>query len=143
MEKREAIDYPNYVIYSDGRIWSKKRPRCAGNFLIPVINNRGYYYISLYKNSKPKKFTVHRLIARHFLDDWDENLEVDHIDRNKLNNTIENLRMVNRSQNLQNRDSKNVYKWKNYWVYSKVIRGKKTCKYFKTEKEAYDYKSSL
>ena len=62
-------------------------------------------YIRCYLNQKPYK--KHRLIALQFIpnDDPDNKLEVDHIDRNKLNNHINNLRWVSHSENNKNRSS--------------------------------------
>lgn len=63
-----------------------------------------YYHICLSKNNKPKTYTVHRLVAKAFLLNPDNLPEVDHIDRNKLNNHISNLRWVSKSKNQANRN---------------------------------------
>lgn len=42
---------------------------------------------------------ISRLVAQHFLDDWDTDLQVDHVDGNIYNNCVENLRMVTGLQN--------------------------------------------
>lgn len=52
-----------------------------------------YDCVRLYKNGNRTKFTVHRLVAQHFLPDWNPNLEVNHIDGNRYNNAATNLRM--------------------------------------------------
>ena len=48
-------------------------------------------------------YRYHRVLAKHFIPNPDELPEVDHIDRDKANNTLENLRWVTRSQNNSNR----------------------------------------
>lgn len=46
-----------------------------------------------------KCYPIHRLVAEEFLPDWDINLQVNHISGDKTNNTLENLEMVNQSEN--------------------------------------------
>jgi len=61
----------------------------------------GYKIVSLKKNKKQKMFSVHRLLAGHFIPN-ELNLEqVNHKDGNKLNNLLENLEWCTRSQNIQ------------------------------------------
>ncbi len=92
----EIIDYPNYLIYDDGRVYSKNRNK----FMKPHLNKRnGYYMINLYKNCKSQNFNIHRLVASHYIPLVDGKDYVDHIDRNKTNNDISNLRWVNNSEN--------------------------------------------
>ena len=44
-----------------------------------------YDCVRLYKGGVGKKFSVHRLVAQHFLPDWNPGLEVNHIDGNRDN----------------------------------------------------------
>jgi hypothetical protein len=95
----EIIDYHNYLIYDDGRVYSKNRNR----FLKPHLNSTGYYMINLYKDGKKKYCKIHRLVASHYIPLVDGKNMVDHIDRNKTNNDISNLRWVNNSENNLNK----------------------------------------
>ena len=72
------------------------------------ILNNGYIQCKL----NQKKYLKHRLIALQFIpnDDQENKLEIDHIDRNKLNNHINNLRWVSHSENNKNRSSFNKQK---------------------------------
>ena len=115
-------------------------------YLKPHLS-KGYYYIGLSKNSKYTAFLLHRLIYQIYYPDIDiSNLEIDHIDNNKTNNNIENLRHCNASENRCNikvqknnlsTGIKNIYKTtlNNYRVI--VIKNKiRYTKTFKTVEEA-------
>ena len=95
----EINGFPNYLIYEDGRVYSKKRKI----FIKFKIKKNGYYQIGLCKNGKRKWFLIHRLIALHYIDNPNNYPEVDHIDRNKSNNNISNLRWCSHSMNQQNK----------------------------------------
>lgn len=62
------------------------------------INNMGYKRVTLYSPIK-KRFFVHRLVAYHFCDGYQEDLVVNHKDGNKQNNNYLNLEWVTRSEN--------------------------------------------
>ena len=88
----EIIGYANYKIYPDGRVWSKIG---KGKFLKPWINFWGYYCVGLSKNGNQKFLRIHRLLMQNFKpDEYEENLQVDHKNRIRADNRLENLRMV-------------------------------------------------
>ena len=58
-------------------------------------------YVNIKLNARPYKY--HRILAKHFIENPDDLPQVDHIDRNKTNNSIENLRWVSNSENCRNR----------------------------------------
>ena len=65
------------------------------------INNCGYYRVCLYHKNKKKRYFRHRLVAEHFIfnDDIENKTQVNHIDGNKLNNTVFNLEWITPSEN--------------------------------------------
>lgn len=64
-------------------------------------NLKGYKIVKLCQNKKPKTYLVSRLIAKTFLKNYSEELEVNHIDGNKENNNINNLEMCTHKENVQ------------------------------------------
>ena len=70
------------------------------------VKNNGYIRVGLNTSNGVVDRYKHRLIAQQFIDNPDNLPEVDHIDRNKLNNSLSNLRWVSHSENLKNRTIK-------------------------------------
>lgn len=58
-------------------------------------NGNGYLVVGI----EGSPILVHRVIAKAFLPDFSEELDVDHIDGDRMNNCPTNLRMVTKSQN--------------------------------------------
>lgn len=94
-------DFPNYSISNFGNV----RNDIKNTFIKGGIRN-GYRIVVLSNKGLEKTFKIHRLVSFYFLDNFDDKLDIDHIDRNKLNNNISNLRCVSRSDNLRNRNKK-------------------------------------
>ena len=83
-----------YQISSYGRVKNVD----TNQILIGDTNNIGYRRVWLYMPVK-KRFFVHRLVALHFCAGYHEGLVVNHRDGNKLNNHVNNLEWVTRSEN--------------------------------------------
>ena len=84
---KQIDGYDNYFISDNGDVLNNK----SGRILKSSISNIGYRQINLNKNNRKKRYSVHRLVAKAFLKDDAERLEVNHIDGNKLNNNVSNL----------------------------------------------------
>mgnify|MGYP003644597181 CR=1 FL=1 len=143
----EVKGFPNYLIYDDGRCFSKYKSK----FLQPMYN-RGYEHLALYTSVNRKDFYSHRLVAIHYIPNPDNLPQVDHIDGNKTNNHFSNLRWMSGIQNansFKKHYSNNRSGIKNIcfdevnvrWKYDKTIYGKLHRKYFKTKDEAIAYKT--
>ena len=98
--------YPNYEV----SICGMARNVITKRILKPAITGNGYYGVVLC-NGKRKTHKIHRLVANAFIPRVDTTKTyVDHIDNNRINNTISNLRWCNFQENHFNRQlsSKNT-----------------------------------
>lgn len=93
----------SYQISDSGRIFTKRRlignQIYYGKELVPQLTSDGYLKVTLSKNCKSKKYYLHRLVAIQFLDNLDNLSQVNHIDGNKLNNSITNLEWCTKQEN--------------------------------------------
>ena len=88
-----------YKINRNGEIWS-----CWYNkIMTPQLTEDGYMFVSLKKEGKRSKGFIHRLLALQWIDNPEELPQIDHIDRNKKNNALDNLRWCSQHTNRQNR----------------------------------------
>ncbi len=87
----------NYVITSNGEVWN----RYTGKMLNKKQNkNNDYERVTLYdRYGNARYYTVHFLVAMAYIPNPDNLPEIDHINRNKKDNNVENLRWINRSKN--------------------------------------------
>jgi len=92
-------DYENYEVSICCTVRNIKTKRV----LKLRIGNHGYYYVLLSNNGNQKYLIIHRLVAIAFIPNIKNNKFVDHIDSNRLNNTISNLRWCDLSENQHNR----------------------------------------
>lgn len=89
-------NYSNYIIYSEGKIFSKKYQK----FLSPATTQDGYLRVMLYDDDgNTKSFLVHRLIAMVFIPNPNNYDSVNHKDENKQNNDVSNLEWCTRLYN--------------------------------------------
>jgi hypothetical protein len=95
--------YANYEISSFGRVRNIKTSRV----LKPGIETAGYSYVILCVKGVKRKYSIHRLTAGEFIDNVENKPFIDHIDNDKLNNNIVNLRWASKSENQWNKSKQN------------------------------------
>lgn len=70
-----------------------------GKEIKPSLNNGGYLITHLCKGSVIKSFCVHYIVALAFIGKRPKNMDVDHINEDKKDNRICNLRYLSRHEN--------------------------------------------
>ena len=94
---KKIDDYENYSVSMNGDVRNDK----TGRILKQNLGN-GYYQVGLCKNGKEKKHLVHRLVAIAFIKKEECRDFVDHIDGDRTNNSLTNLRWCTHKENQQN-----------------------------------------
>ena len=146
-----------YQVSNKGRVKSLKRvidyvddrDRPTEEIILDLnIDNNGYYQVCLSKHSEIKHIRVHKLVYNAFGDETIDGDVIDHIDRDKLNNDISNLRKISYSGNLYNRklpfkpDILN-YKNKSFTVYFSMYGKRKSYGTYKSYEEALERYTEL
>ena len=104
--------YDHYEVSNCGRVRNSRTGR--------ILNGgsaSGYRSVQLFKDGLMKNHKIHRLVAEAFIDNPSDKPCVDHIDNNRLNNHVNNLRWCTYQQNNRNRakqdntssESKGIY----------------------------------
>ena len=120
-EWRDVVGWEGwYSVSSIGRVVSLGRTiqtkngksyRIKHKLLKPNTTNHNgilYNYICFRKGCKKFVYGIHRLVAIAFIPNPNKFPEVDHIDRDGLNNCVDNLRWCNRIANMRNNNTRRV-----------------------------------
>jgi len=142
-EWKDIVGFP-YQINRDGVVMNKRTCK----ILKHNLDNVGYYQVTLCKDGIPRKFRVHRLLAIAFIPNPNNYPIVDHIDINRQNNNLSNLRWVTPQMNncntlrISSTSERNIQitKWNTFRV---CLAHKNIDKRFKTLEEAIEYRNSI
>lgn len=89
-------DFPKYAVSNLGRVKNIQ----SSIVLSPWISNSGYYMVALRDSYGIKhNHYIHRLVAKTFMNCNVSNMEINHINGCKLDNTLENLQWCTHSEN--------------------------------------------
>jgi hypothetical protein len=99
MEEYRAIKNYDYSVSNFGNVINNKTCR----ILKTMLDKKRYCVVCLSNNGKSKIFKVHRLVAYAFIPNPENKSQVDHIDNNKTNNNVNNLRWCTNDENQFNK----------------------------------------
>lgn len=141
MEKYEQLDgYSHYEIYKDGTIIRKEHTNGRGIHLSRAKlshtkDRSGYVTVSLVNDlGKSTKWYVHRLLWTAFVGEIGIRMEIDHIDGNRSNNSLDNLRIVTSKENSNTEITRESYRKSNALSMGKYDRQRLA----KSKTEAYE-----
>ena len=70
----------------------------VGRPVMPIINGNGYLMVAL-SGAKTRRAYVHHLVAEAFLGSRPDGMVINHKDRDRTNNAVDNLEYVSRKEN--------------------------------------------
>lgn len=88
-----------YEISNLGNVRSLKRNGSSGGS-ITTFDRYGYIRVRLWKDSRVKTISVHKLVALHFIPNPLNKPQVNHKDGNKKNNSVDNLEWCSANENM-------------------------------------------
>jgi len=148
----------NMFKYEDGKLYKRDR-RYKKEIVWLCLNDNNpnkQGYNTCYVNNR--SYRLHRLVYLFHNPDWNihdisRDNSIDHMNGNKLDNRIENLKCVNNSQNQQNVSIRNGKEIKGYyfckgernkpWRAKWFENGKQKSKCFETKQEAKDFTEEM
>lgn len=98
-----------YQISNLGNVKSLNYNKTSKEKILKPNNIKGYLIVGLYKNGKRKFYHVHRLVTEAFLPNPNNKPCIDHINADRTDNRVENLRWVTHKENNDNPITKNKH----------------------------------
>lgn len=135
-----------YEVSSKGRIRRVHPPNHHHKEMLyvvlePVINHMGYYRITLSKDNVRINYSIHRLVALAFIENPECKPFINHIDGNKVNNSIENLEWCTAAEN--NRHAFRTGLNKYHPEFLPLLRGEDNPKHILTEDDVREIRVLL
>ena len=139
----EIDGFPDYYINRQGEMWSDKYKGLR--MLKPGLNKASYRHVALLIKGTQSSHRISRMVAKTFIPNPENKEMVDHINRIRTDDRVENLRWVTRKENSRNRSKysnntsgltgvsfrKDRESWRTYWCDN---IGKLRSKYFSINK---------
>lgn len=119
-------------VREDGCIYLPQSGRNPAHWTFGSNHSRGYLQVYIARNH----YLVHRLVAETFLGEIPKGHEVDHIDRNRSNNALDNLRIVTSHENRVNTNAHDLVETRGWTHTYKDAKQYSAC-YNKTHKNVW------
>lgn len=84
------------IVYKDGR-----KKILEEKILRNILSDLGYYHVMLSKDGVPKRYKVHRLVAKAFIPNPNNLPIINHKDENPKNNVVDNLEWCTQGYNVR------------------------------------------
>lgn len=98
-----------YEVSEDGRIFRNVKSKKQNKIIVDRHHSeKGYCYTFICREGKVKRIPIAHVVAECWLGEKPEGCEVDHRNRNSLDNHYTNLRYVTKSEQMKNRDHSSI-----------------------------------
>jgi hypothetical protein len=95
-------DFPLYEICKEGFVRNKDTKKVLKNTIDYSVKTHPYKKIRLRKENGKENVRLHRLLAKTFIPNLENKPFIDHMDKDTLNNSLENLQWVTPKENAEN-----------------------------------------
>lgn len=116
-------NFETYAINKKGEIIDLRSKKLMKQF--PNTNAGGYLQLQLINENGYTSKRVHRLVAETFLPLIEGKIQVDHIDRNRLNNNVDNLRWVDTYEQNENKGVQKQNITQHKYIYLEDLKSKR------------------
>lgn len=116
-------NFETYAINKKGEVLDLRSKKIMK--LYPNINGGGYLQVALINENGYASQRVHRLVAEAFIPLIEGKNQVDHIDRNRLNNNVDNLRWVDIYEQYENKGVQERSKTQRKYIILENVKTKK------------------
>ena len=139
---KQLEDFPDYYISNYGNVYSNKKPK-EGLRKLKAWKHRGYFYIQCVDGKRKKRYLVHRLVAKYFVEGYFDGAVVNHINANGLDNYYKNLEWVTQRENVRKSyETSKIDQVRNFRYYILKFPNGDLSDEFKTFKSVIDYITS-
>jgi hypothetical protein len=116
-------DFETYAINKKGEVLDLRNKKLMKQY--PNINGGGYLQLQLINEKGYISHRIHRLVAETFIPLIKGKIQVDHIDRNILNNNVDNLRWVDVYEQNENKGVQEKSKTQRKYIYLEDVKTKR------------------